>query len=362
MSTQSRVYNFCAGPAMMPTEVLAQAQSELLDWHGSGMSVMELSHRGKEYTAVAQAAEADLRDLLSIPDNYRVLFMQGGASSQFEMVPLNLLDSCTRADYADTGIWSQKAIERAGPYTSVNICASAKANDYRSVPEFSEWQLSEDSAYLHITPNETIGGLEFDALPEATVPIVADMSSTILSRPVDVSRYGVIYAGAQKNIGPAGLTLVIIRDDLLGKASSHCPILYNYQAVAEQHSMLNTPPTFAWYLSGLVFLWIKRQGGLAAMAEINRRKADKLYRIIDQSDFYQNSIEPSYRSLMNVPFTLKNPELDNAFLDKADAVGLTNLKGHRSTGGMRASIYNAMPESGVDALVEFMQNFEATQA
>ncbi|MDH5354828.1 MAG: 3-phosphoserine/phosphohydroxythreonine transaminase [Gammaproteobacteria bacterium] len=363
MSEVSRVYNFSAGPATIPTEVLAQAQAELLDWHGCGMSVMEISHRGAGYTEVAQRIEADLRELLSVPDHYRVLFMQGGASSQFSMVPLNLLGQKQQADYCDTGIWSAKAIREAGRYTRVNVCASSKSAHYKSVPRMSDWQLSSDSAYVHITPNETIGGLEFYDLPETgDIPIVADMSSTILSRPIDVSRYGVIYAGAQKNIGPAGLTLIIVREDLLDQALDICPSMYSYRKTADQHSMLNTPPTFAWYLSGLVFQWIKRQGGLTHFAEVNAHKAKKLYQAIDQSDFYHNDIEQAFRSWMNIPFTLKRSELDNLFLEQAAEAGLTNLQGHRLTGGMRASIYNAMPEAGVDELISFMLDFAEREA
>ena len=356
------MFNFSAGPAMIPTGVLEQAQNELLDWHSSGMSIMEISHRGADFTEVAERAEADLRDLLAVPDDYKVLFMQGGASGQFSTVPLNLLGNATQADYVDTGIWSKKAIREAQRYTSVNICASSEASDYKSVPEVGDWQLSNDSAYVHITPNETIGGLEYYDLPETDIPIVADMSSTILSRPIDISRYGVIYAGAQKNIGPAGITLVIIREDLLDRASENCPSTLSYRKTADEHSMLNTPPTFAWYLSGLVFQWLKRQGGLANFAEVNASKAQKLYQAIDQSDFYLNEINPAYRSWMNIPFVLKNPELDGLFLQQANETGLTNLKGHRLTGGMRASIYNAMPEAGVNALIQFMHEFASREA
>jgi len=363
MPDTHRVFNFSAGPAMMPTEVLAHAQAELLNWHGTGMSIMEMSHRGSDYTAVAETAEADLRDLLNIPDNYKVLFMQGGATSQFAMIPLNLLGNARLADYVDTGVWSQKAIKEARNYTSVNICASAEDDNYKSVPNVHNWKISKQAAYLHLTPNETIGGLEFTELPEIDdIPIVADMSSTILSRPIDVSRFGVIYAGAQKNIGPAGLTLVIIRDDLLDHPLPQCPGLYQYKLHSDAHSMLNTPPTFAWYLAGLVFKWLKAQGGLVRMAEINARKARKLYAAIDENDFYENAISADNRSYMNVPFTLQRPEFDARFLSEAEQSGLTNLKGHRSTGGMRASIYNAMPEIGVDALVSFMQKFAMDHA
>lgn len=362
MTAASRVFNFSAGPAMIATEVLAQAQTELLDWHASGMSIMEISHRGADFTEVARRAETDLRELLAVPDNYRVLFMQGGASGQFSMLPLNLLGNASQADYVDTGIWSKKAINEAQRYSRVNVCASAASSDYKSVPEMHDWQLSNDSAYVHITPNETIGGLEYYGLPETDLPIVADMSSTILSRPVDVSRYGVIYAGAQKNIGPAGITLVIVRDDLLDRSIAACPSTFTYRKVSDEHSMLNTPPTFAWYLSGLVFQWLKQQGGLTHFAEVNARKAQKLYTAIDESAFYHNDINPANRSWMNVPFTLQRPELDSLFLAQAAEAGLTNLKGHRLTGGMRASIYNAMPEAGVDALIKFMHEFASAQA
>ena len=363
MLCDNRVYNFSAGPAMMPAEVIEQAQNELPDWQGSGMSVMEMSHRGSDFSAIASGAESDLRRILGIPDHYRILFMQGGATSQFSMVPLNLLSTASEADYVNTGTWSTKAIYEARKYATVNICASAQPLGFRSVPDCCDWQLSRNAAYLHITPNETIGGLEFENLPDSgLVPIVADMSSTLLSRPIDVSRFGVIYAGAQKNIGPAGLSLVIIRDDLLDLARDDCPTMYHYRSFAEAGSMLNTPPTYAWYLSGLVFQWILRQGGLAAIGEINRRKASKLYRAIDDHDFYHNPVDTGFRSLMNIPFTLQRPELDAQFLVSAKEAGLLNLKGHRSAGGMRASIYNAMPEAGVDALIEFMHDFASVNA
>ncbi len=350
-----RVYNFSAGPAMLPEEVLQQAREELLDWRGSGMSVMEMSHRGKEFMSIAAQAEASLRELMAIPDHYKVLFLQGGASSQFAMVPLNLLGGKGRADYVDTGSWSKKAISEARRYCEVNI---ACATEYRA-PSQDELQLDPDAAYLHYTPNETIAGVEFPYIPDAgEVPLVADMSSTILSRPLDVSRFGVIYAGAQKNIGPAGLTVVIVREDLLGEPRSGTPTMFSYRIHAENGSMYNTPPTYAWYLAGLVFDWIKRKGGLEAMARINRRKAEKLYAAIDGSDFYHNPVDRGSRSWMNVPFTLADPSLDDTFLAEAKKHGLVTLKGHRSVGGMRASIYNAMPEEGVDALVAFMAAFE----
>lgn len=354
----SRIYNFSAGPAMLPEEVLAQARDELLDWQGSGMSVMEMSHRGKEYTSIAESAEVDLRELMQIPDNYRVLFLQGGASSQFAMIPMNLLGSKRSADYLDTGSWSKKAIKEAGNYGEVRV-AGAAPDGVLGTPAQAELELDPDAAYLHYTPNETIQGVEFPYLPDSgDVPLVADFSSTILSRPIDVAKYGLIYAGAQKNIGPAGLTIVIIRDDLVKEALPGTPTMFRYAIHAENGSMYNTPPTYAWYLSGLVFQWLKRKGGLQAMAEINQRKAQMLYDAVDGSQFYNNPVVPESRSWMNVPFTLADAELDALFLQEAGEAGLKTLKGHRSVGGMRASIYNAMPEAGVAALVEFMADFE----
>ncbi|OOG25180.1 phosphoserine transaminase [Thioalkalivibrio denitrificans] len=355
----TRVFNFSAGPAMLPEPVLERAREEMLDWNGTGMSVMEMSHRGKAFMSIAEEAERDLRALLSIPDNYRVLFLQGGASAQFAMVPMNLLRGKTRADYINTGAWSKKAIAEGRRFADVNVAATGEADGFNSIPVFDTWQLSGDAAYVHYTPNETIGGVEFHWIPRTgDTPLVADMSSTILSRPVDVSRYGVIYAGAQKNIGPAGLTIVIVREDLIGDATEGTPTMFDYRTHAENGSMYNTPPTYGWYLAGLVFKWLLDLGGLAAMAEINRRKAEKLYAAIDASDFYTNPVAIESRSWMNVPFTLAKPELDGEFLKEAESMGLTNLKGHRSVGGMRASIYNAMPEAGVSALVDFMTDFE----
>ena len=353
------VYNFSAGPAMLPKDVLHQAQEEMLDWHGSGMCVMEMSHRGKEFVSIAEQAETDLRELMSIPDNYKVLFLQGGASSQFAMVPLNLLKGKTKADYINTGAWSKKAIAEAKLYCDVNIAATTEASNFSTTPKQADLKLSTDAAYVHYTPNETIGGVEFEYIPETgDIPLVADMSSTILSREIDVSRFGVIYAGAQKNIGPAGLTIVIVRDDLIGHAQDKTPSMFDYQVHVKSESMNNTPPTYAWYLAGLVFKWLKANGGLTAMAEINKRKADKLYAAIDNSDFYKNPVDPVSRSWMNVPFTLPDPELDSLFLEGAKKAGMVTLKGHRSVGGMRASIYNAMPEAGIDALVAFMAEFK----
>ncbi len=335
------------------------AQQEMLDWHGTGMSVMEMSHRGPEYTSIAEQAEADLRELMGISDDYAVLFLQGGASSQFSMIPMNLLNGKTHADYFNTGAWSEKAITEAGRYTKVNVVADAKPSHYRTIPDKAEWQLSDNAAYVHYTPNETIHGIEFADIPEVgDTPLIADMSSTILSRPVDVSRFGLIYAGAQKNIGPAGLCIVIVRKDLIGKTLPGTPVMFDYKIHADNGSMYNTPATYSWYLAGLVFQWLKKNGGLEGMAEINQRKAAKLYAAIDGSDFYANPVDIRYRSWMNIPFTLANSDLDKQFVVDAAKEGLLTLKGHRDLGGMRASIYNAMPESGVDKLIEFMSEFE----
>jgi len=355
----ARVYNFSAGPAMLPEAVLAQARDEMLDWRGSGMCVAEMSHRGKEFMSIAAEAEADLRELLAIPANYKVLFLQGGASLQFAMIPMNLLRGAEGADYINTGSWSKKAIAEARHYGTVNVAASSESSRFTRAPAQDELNLSADAAYVHYTPNETIEGVEFPYVPETgDTPLVADMSSTILSRPIDVSKFGLIYAGAQKNIGPAGLTIVIVREDLIGQPIQGTPTMLDYKIHADNDSMYNTPPTYAWYLAGLVFKWLKDMGGLSAMAEVNARKARKLYDVIDASSFYANPVAPTDRSWMNVPFTLANAELDEVFLKEAKAAGLTTLKGHRSVGGMRASIYNAMPEAGVDALVAFMQEFE----
>jgi phosphoserine aminotransferase len=344
---------------MLPAEVMERAAAELVDWHGTGMSVMEMSHRGKEFVSIAEKAEADLRDIMAIPDTYRVLFLQGGASSQFAMVPMNLLRGKRTADYLNTGQWSRKAIAEAMRFCDVNVVATGESTNFTSIPPRSEWSLSADAAYLHYTPNETIGGVEFHTIPDVgDIPLVADMSSTILSRPVDVSKFGLIYAGAQKNIGPAGLTIVVIRDDLIGEEIDGTPAMFSYAVHAKANSMYNTPPTYSWYIAGLVFEWIKEKGGLEVMAEINKRKAEKLYAAIDGSDFYNNPVDPDCRSWMNIPFTLADPEMDGMFLEKARDAGLVSLKGHRSVGGMRASIYNAMPEEGVDALIEFMADFE----
>jgi len=354
----SRVFNFSAGPAMIPQAVLEKAQSEMLDWNGTGMSTMEMSHRGKEYMSIAEKAMTDLREIMSIPDTYEILFLQGGASSQFAMVPMNLLRGKKSADYINTGAWSKKAIAEAKKYCDVNIAATTEDSNFSCAPAQSDLKLNPDAAYVHYTPNETIGGVEFDYIPETNgVPLVADMSSTILSRPIDVSKFAVIYAGAQKNIGPAGLTVVIVRKDLIGETIDGTPGMFDYKTHADNGSMSNTPPTYAWYLAGLVFAWIKEQGGLSKMAEINERKAGKLYAAIDGSDFYTSPVALNNRSWMNVPFTLKDAELDKVFLEEAAKQNLVTLKGHRSVGGMRASIYNAMPEAGVDALVKFMGDF-----
>ena len=354
----SRAYNFCAGPATLPEAVLRQARDDMLDWRGTGMSVMEMSHRSDDFVQIAETAEQDLRDLAGVSDDYAVLFMQGGASSQFSMIPLNLLGDKTGADYVNTGIWSKKAIAEARRYGEINVAASSEDSGFTTIPDQAAWQTRADAAYLHYTPNETIGGLEFDFVPDSgDVPLVVDMSSTLLSRPLDVSKFGLIYAGAQKNIGPSGLVVVIIRKDLLGKARKETPTMMNYQVIADNDSMYNTPATYSWYLAGLVFKWLKEQGGVQAMGEINLRKARKLYDFIDGSDFYANPIERRFRSWMNVPFTLADNALDNEFLKGADARGLLNLKGHRSVGGMRASIYNALPEAGVDALIGYMAEF-----
>jgi phosphoserine aminotransferase len=355
----NRAFNFCAGPAALPEAVLQRAQAELLDWHGKGLSVMEMSHRSDDYVAIAAKAERDLRDLLSVPANYKVLFLQGGASQQFAEVPLNLLPEGASADYIDTGIWSRKAAEEARRYGRVNLAASARAYDYFAIPAQSEWRLSADAAYLHYASNETIGGLEFSWIPEAgDVPLVVDMSSDILSRPLDVSKFGLIYAGAQKNIGPSGLVVVIVREDLLGRARSACPTMLDYRIAADNGSMYNTPATFSWYLSGLVFEWLKEQGGVAAMEQRNRAKKERLYAFIDASGLYSNPIASAARSWMNVPFRLADERLDKDFLAGAEARGLLNLKGHRSVGGMRASLYNALGLDAVEALVGYMAEFE----
>lgn len=352
-----QIYNFSAGPAVLPKEVLQQARDEMLDWRGNGMSVMEMSHRGKEFMAIAEQTENDLRELAGIPQNYKVLFLQGGASSQFAMVPMNLLRGKTSADYINTGQWSAKAIEEASRYCSVNVAASSEDANFTYVPPQEQWRLNAQAAYVHYTSNETIGGVEFHWVPQVDVPLIVDMSSDILSRPLDVTRFGLIYAGAQKNLGPAGLTLVIVREDLLGKPLPGTPTLYDYQIHAQNDSMYNTPPTYAMYITGLVLAWLKKQGGLAAMEKINIAKADLLYNYLDSTGFYHCPVAKADRSRMNVPFTLKDSALDGEFLKQAQHNGLLQLKGHRSVGGMRASIYNAMPLEGVAKLVAFMKEF-----
>jgi phosphoserine aminotransferase len=344
---------------MLPEPVLQQAAAEMLDWHGSGMSVMEMSHRGKEFIAIHAQAEADFRELLAIPANYKVLFLQGGAAAQFAVVPMNLLRGKDRADYALTGYWSKRAITEARRYCKVNIAASSEDGKFSYAPRQDKWKLDPGAAYVHMTSNETIDGVEFHWVPETgDVPLVADASSHILSRPLDVSRFGLIYAGAQKNIGPAGLALVIVREDLIGQADPHTPSIFDYKVQAGADSMINTPPSYAIYIAGLVFQWLKRLGGLARMEEMNVAKAKLLYDYLDQTEFYYSPVARADRSRMNVPFRLRNDKLDAEFLKQAESAGLTQLKGHRAVGGMRASIYNAMPLSGVQALLDFMRQFE----
>lgn len=356
----TQVYNFSSGPAMLPVEVLRRAEQELTNWHGLGTSVMEISHRSKEFIAVAEAAEQDFRDLLKIPSNYKVLFCHGGARAQFAAIPGNLLGEAKTADYIDGGYWAHSAIKEAEKFCAPNtIDIKTTHEGKRALLPMREWQLSDDAAYVHFCPNETIDGIAIDEEPDfGDKVVVADLSSTILSRPIDVSRYGVIYAGAQKNIGPAGLTLVVVREDLLGKAQSHVPSILDYKVLAENESMFNTPPTFAWYLSGLVFKWLKENGGVAEMDKVNQAKADLLYGVIDNSNFYRNDVASSNRSRMNVPFQLADSALDKVFLEESLQAGLHALKGHRVVGGMRASIYNAMPLEGVKTLTEFMIDFE----
>ncbi|MDY0073581.1 MAG: 3-phosphoserine/phosphohydroxythreonine transaminase [Thauera sp.] len=358
-----RVWNFSAGPAVLPEAVLRQAADEMLDWQGSGMGVMEMSHRGKHFTAIAAQAEADLRELLAVPANYRILFMQGGAIALNAIIPLNLLGGRSCADYVVTGSWSQKSAREAAKYTRVNIAASSEASGFTSLPALADWQLSADAAYAFVCSNETIGGVEFDFDPDLAsvgrgdLPLVADMSSDILSRPLDVAKYGLIFAGAQKNIGPAGLSIVIVREDLLGQAHPLCPSVFDFKVLAEHASMYNTPPTYAIYIAGLVFQWLKREGGLAEIEVRNIAKAKLLYDFLDGNDFYTTRVDPACRSRMNVPFLLRDEALNGAFLAEAEAAGLMQLKGHKSVGGMRASIYNAMPLAGVQALVDFMAGF-----
>ena len=358
----ARIYNFAAGPAVLPEPVLEQAAREMLEWRGSGVSVMEMSHRGKDFVAIAESAEADLRELLAVPENYKVLFMQGGATLQFAAVPMNLLRGKSGADYLNTGEWSKKAIKEAKRYCTVNVAASSEDKNFSYAPRQADWKLDPTAAYVHVCTNETIGGVEFHWVPDTGgVRLVADMSSHILSRPLDVSKYALIYAGAQKNIGPAGLVIVIVRDDLLGQAAPATPSVLDYKAQADADSMLNTPATYSIYVAGLVFQWLKKMGGLKKMEQINRAKAAVLYDFLDQTEFYYSPVAKSDRSLMNVPFRLKNETLNDEFLKQAKQRGLAELKGHRAVGGMRASIYNAMPVEGVKALVEFMREFQARQ-
>ncbi|RZI41534.1 3-phosphoserine/phosphohydroxythreonine transaminase [Herbaspirillum sp. HC18] len=358
----TRVYNFSAGPAVLPQEVLKQAAEEMLDWHGSGMSVMEMSHRGKEFISIYDAAERDLRELLAVPKDYRILFLQGGGIGENAIVPMNLIGRKAQpatVDFVHTGSWSGKSIKEAKKYCNVNVAASSEDRRFAYIPPRETWKLSKDAAYVHVCTNETIDGVEFQYAPDVgDVPLVADMSSHILSRVIDVSKYGVIFGGAQKNIGPAGLTLVIVRADLIGHALSICPSAFDWKLVAENHSMYNTPPTYAIYIAGLVFQWLKRQGGVAAMEQRNIAKAELLYNYLDSTDFYSNHIAKDCRSRMNVPFYLKDESLNEAFLAGAKERNLLQLKGHKSVGGMRASIYNAMPIEGVQALVEYLKEFE----
>ena len=355
-----QVFNFSAGPAVLPRPVLERAAAEMLDWHGSGMSVMEMSHRGVEFIAIAAKAEADLRALLAIPDDYAVLFLQGGAIAENAIVPMNLLGERKIADYVNTGEWSKKSIKEAKTYGKVAIAASAEAGNFTSIPKQSQWKLDANASYVHICSNETIGGVEYHWTPDTgAVPLVADMSSNILSRPMDVSKFGLIYAGAQKNMGPSGLTVVIVRDDLIGHALPVTPSAFNYKTQADNDSMYNTPPTYAIYIAGLVLKHVKQRGGLPAMEEHNRAKARVLYDYLDQSKFFSNPVARDNRSQMNVPFKLKDDKLDDVFLKGAQAKGMIQLKGHRAVGGMRASIYNAMPIEGVRALVQYMKEFES---
>ncbi|MFI3219090.1 MAG: 3-phosphoserine/phosphohydroxythreonine transaminase [Methylococcales bacterium] len=358
----SRVYNFSAGPSAFPESVLQQAQQEMLEWRNSGMSVMEMSHRGKHFSLIAAELESDLRELMAIPDNYKVLFLQGGASAQFSFIPQNILAGKTKACYLNTGAWSEKAIKDAKPYCDVLVSASSEDTKFTTIPDAAQWAIDNDAAYLHYTSNETIHGVEFQSTPDAKgLPLVCDMSSNILSRQIDVSQYGIIYAGTQKNMGPAGVTVVIVRDDLIGHAPKSVPSVFNYAEQAKNQSMLNTPATYNWYLVGLVLKWLKAQGGVAAIEQHNIAKAAKLYAAIDASSLYSNPVEIASRSRMSVPFILADESLDKPFLAGAEAKGLFELKGHRSVGGMRASIYNAMSDAGIDALIDFMAEFERSR-
>jgi phosphoserine aminotransferase len=352
----SRIFNFSAGPAMLPAEVLSRAGDEILDWHGSGMSVMEMSHRGKEFIGIAAEAEKDLRELLAIPASCKLLFLQGGATLQFAQVPMNLLHGKGKADYVSTGEWSKKAIKEAKALCDVHIAASSEDKNFTYAPK--NWNVRKDAAYVHYCSNETIGGVEFHQTPKTEIPLVADMSSHFLSRPIEIAKFGLIYAGAQKNVGPAGLTIVIVREDLLGKAAKGTPSVMDYKLQAEAESMLNTPPTYSMYIAGLVFKWLKALGGVAEIERRNIAKAKLLYDFLDATKFYGNPVAKEDRSRMNIPFTLKDAKLDEEFLKGASKEGMVQLKGHRSVGGMRASIYNAMPIEGVQRLVEYMKDFE----
>ncbi len=355
---ENRIFNFSAGPASLPFEVMQQAKDEFMNWNGTGMGVMEISHRSPEYLVVAEEAEFDLRELLTIPKNYKVLFLQGGARSQFSMVPLNLLRGKTTADYLDTGIWSTLAMKEGARYCEVNLVASSREENYCTIPPESQWHVNEKAAYFHYVDNETVNGVEFKAIPPIRhAPLVSDMSSNFLTRPFDITQFGLIYAGAQKNIAPAGLTLVVVREDLIGQALPITPTMFNYEVHAKENSMYNTPPTFAWYMAGLTFKWLKKLGGLKAIARQNLEKSNLLYQAIDQNDFYINEIDPQYRSRVNVVFKLKDEKLNELFLKQADQAGLAYLKGHKLVGGMRASLYNAMPLEGVKGLVAFMHDF-----
>lgn len=359
----NRYYNFSAGPAVLPLDVLKKAQEELVDWHGSGMSVMEMSHRGKEYMSIHESAEKNLRGLMNIPRSYKVLFLQGGASTQFAMVPLNLFSTAKKADYVNTGAWSKKAIAEAKRYGSIKVIASSDDKNFSYIPEITPGLISPDADYVHITTNNTIYGTCYPSLPDTgTKPLVADMSSNILSQEYDVSKFGLIYAGAQKNIAPAGLTIVIIREDLIGKALDFTPTMLNYKTHADENSLYNTPPCYAIYIAGLVFEWLLAKGGIKEIERINRAKASILYDFLDHSSLFKATVGPRSRSIMNVPFVTGNEELDGKFISEAGKRGLKTLKGHRSVGGMRASIYNAMPTEGVQTLVDFMKEFEQANA
>ena len=353
-----RKFNFGAGPATMPESVLLEVQEELLDWNGLGLSVMEISHRSPEFIEIAKQAETDFRDLLSITDDYAVLFTHGGATMQNAAVPLNLASKDGIADYVNSGHWAKRSMKEAERYTNINVAASSEDNNFNYFPEQNSWTVSEDSSYIHYTPNETIGGLCLRTIEYSNVPIVADYSSGILSEPIDIDKFSLIYGGAQKNIGPSGLGFVVVKKDLLGNAQSITPNLLNYTLIHEGESMSNTPPTFAWYVAGKVFKWLKSLGGVEEIGKINNRKAKKLYQFIDDSNFYENNINKDNRSIMNIPFLLRNDDLDTKFLSESKNAGLLALKGHRSVGGMRASIYNGLPEEAVDTLIEFMDDFE----